>query len=564
MRHGLSSTLVWLSVAFVPGTALAQEGPIPVPAATELPAPQPPVMQGPASQVPEQPPPVQPPPAPQLPPLALPTVAPGDLAFTESFSVGLPSFSLQSRNTNYQGAVQYVTPSGYLAVGGLGSALDGVQVTYPTTLASLLERGSNCSPGSSHHPCVALNATLSGSYRRTFESVRYAYDLVAGLSVAPGVNSGPVSSLDNTRKTQFTLSLAPVLGGEIRWYPGPQAAEMFLYLGQVASDAFNYQHYTGVADSWNNTVQSMTRGGVGWGRVLPVGVSTRLRKLVRHLLQRGALSGPVTPEIGDEILRHWYALRNHTGWYDHVAYLEQVLRRHGLLARPLDLEEGYVTVAILQDAVLEDREQGWRADVSVAFRETAVQVEEPSASSLSYYAKPFHREQLAVDLSGRWVSRVGLDDQVDVPAVLHITPRTLDDSFPWLAFQAEPRFVKYFYSPHQDPLGRLTAGVHLLLATAWGSHVKTIPSYSSDTSPSEYVSFSHPVVGTTSLGVQGGHLMAEVGGSIQYSRTLTRGSSWQVGLNSGLQKLPDHDPGYYLGLTAGVTFGVSKGSFARF
>ena len=29
-----------------------------------------------------------------LPPLRLPTVAPGTLAFTESFSVGLPSFSL--------------------------------------------------------------------------------------------------------------------------------------------------------------------------------------------------------------------------------------------------------------------------------------------------------------------------------------------------------------------------------------------------------------------------------------------------------------------------------------
>jgi hypothetical protein len=245
-----------------------------------------------------------------------------------------------------------------------------------------------------------------------------------------------------------------------------------------------------------------------------------------------------------------------------LAYLEQILRRHGLLARPLDLEEGYVTVAILQDAMLEDRRKGWRADVSVAFLEDAWQASNPKGSS--FYAPDYHHERLAVDLSGRWVSMVGLDDRIDVPAVFHVTPRTLDDPFPWLVFQAEPQFVKYFYSRHEDPVGRLTVGAHLLLATAWGRYVVQPTNAHSQATLTQDVSFSHPVMGVSRTSVQGGHLTAEVGGSIQYSRNLTRGSSYQVGFNSGLQKLPDLDPGYYLGLTAGVTFGVAKGSFARY
>ncbi len=238
--------------------------------------------------------------------VVLPDIPADTLTLSESFSFGLPTLSLATTNTSQTltSTGPTLLTSGTLLSGlgslsGLASSASGV---YPGLLPSALAL-SGCSSGFGRDPCLAFASDLSGLYSRMHERTAFGYDVVAYTRFAPSVVSGS-QSLSGGRTTSTTLNLNPTVSAEIRWYPAAPAVDFFLFANQSLGDSLWWYHADGDSDR-SNTVSAWTRAGVGWGRVLPVGAPTRLRKLLAHLDARGALNGPVPDDVADEILRYW-------------------------------------------------------------------------------------------------------------------------------------------------------------------------------------------------------------------------------------------------------------------
>lgn len=513
-----------------------------------------------------------------LPLPALPTLSPGTLAFSESLSLGVPYLGLgvgsgggadsvllspgsQAVSTSELG-LSSLAGYGYSTLGIVGYTLGASGTTalgtgYPSSIAWTDNATTQ----------VAFRALLNLAWSRTLERTEAAYDVTVGLGLGLSANrfSYTLDSAGTQARSSFGLDLDPSLAVEWRRYP-VRNREFFVFAGENFRDVLNYRRsITDDRNDFVNSVFSETRVGAGWGRILEVGASTRLRKLIRHLEARGALAAPVPPEVGDEILAHWYALRDEVGTYPQLGWTVRILQRHGLLSRPLDLEETYAALSILQDAQLVSRTRGFRADASFEFQELATQF-----GGTNVDTRKDHFETLSVSMSGRYDTLFGTDDTLTAGLVLHIAPKWQENPFSWLAVVGRAEFDHFFYSRHEDLTGWITAGTQLGIATAWGDYIPGIDpappgvTWGSNAPATVPVSFSHPAVGYARFPLWAGYVTTRFDLDLTWNQIMSRASRFSAGLNLRLQDVPHQDLAWSLSFNIGLAYGLARGSFSRY
>lgn len=480
---------------------------------------------------------------PDLPALRLETPSPSVLAFGESISLGMSSFEFSVFNTAARPGSQ-----------GMNAMLSGGS-TGSSGASSPLCGAGGCDSGSvssalfapTRDNTLSLNARFDTAYSRYWESQNLAYTVVTSLSLSPDFKR----NFDGD-DTNVTFSMGPLLVGELRFYPNAPAADLMLLAGTMFIDAFqlDYVKRRTPDRKFANTIIHQTALGVGYGRVLNVSPSTRLHKIVGYLQARGVLAAEPSREVGDEILLSWYALRNEIGYFKHLAYAVKVLSDRGLLRRPLDLEETYAVLRIIEDGQLAVRDSGWLAAAVFSTQELASQ-QGASGESTS----KSHSSWPSVFLVANWSSLIGTDDTFTLKYLLYFDLGVVDSPFPWEAVWLAPQYTRYLYNETMDPLGSFDAKLILLVARAFGKYAPT---------KGLRVFLYHPYPGFLFFPVAKDSTTTEFGASVGYTTRWNQGSSFRVGLDGGLMKYPGEDLGYYVTLSAGMTYGIAAGYFSRY
>jgi hypothetical protein len=479
---------------------------------------------------------------PDLPALQLEKPSPSVLAFGESISLGMSSFEFSAFNTSARPGSQ-----------GMNALLSGALKSSGTTPASC--SGSECGYGSYSSPVfgptgdhtLRLNARFDFSYARYWESQKLAYAVAAGLSLSPNL----ARNFDDDT-TNVTFGMGPTLVGELRFYPMAPAADLMLLAGTTFMDGFllDYEKGEDPDTVFDNRIFYQGAVGFGYGRVLNVSPSTRLHKIVKYLQKKGVMAGELPADVGDEILLSWYALRNEIGYFKHLAYAVKVMSDRGLLSRPLDLEETYAVLRIIEDGQLATRDQGWLA-AAVFSMQILAQQQGASGKETREYDDSWP----SVFLVANWSRLIGEDDTFTVKSMLYFDLGVMDHPFPWAAFSLAPQYTRYLYNSTMDPVGSFNAGLSLVVAGAFG-----------DRAPrnGDMVFLYHAYTGMLLFPVAKEDPTAEFGASVAYTTAWNRGSAFRVGIAGGLMKYPGQDLGYYATLSAGITYGIAAGYFSRY
>lgn len=475
---------------FSPVTAAAQEPP------PEEEEPQP---EGQPETPPEAPPPVPEPPfepgggaqAPiktqgSLPPLDLPVFEPGTLAKGSQLTLVAASFS-------------------FTGSGQADNDVDDETATYS----------------------LAASARWFGSLEK--ETFAWSADANAGESLSR-VPFGDGSNYTNN----FSLGVSP----EARLYINPNS-QIFAYT--AASFNTNIQSFgstaTGTPDADSVAPGSLSLAiGGGIGRVLSIDPIVRLRRLEQALTVEGTLGGTISQEVGTDVIRIWYALRNEIGLYKQLAYTLQRLDQAGLLGEAPSVRATYAAIQVLADPFIVGRRAGWEARGGLGMVQTFVGFDEENPGDPDTEPDPTfalvgsmqYEMPLALDrhLSIRGKLLFELGDTGDV-----VDPMSDPRFRPW-SLRGYATYTRAFYHEDWVPLGALT-----LNAEAGFAGMR---------SPAG-------VANEPDLGI-------DVVGSIGYSRALNRGSFATLAGALNVR----NDGVFLVTIDLAITWGVASGFYTPY
>jgi hypothetical protein len=195
--------------------------------------------------------------------------------------------------------------------------------------------------------------------------------------------------------------------------------------------------------------------GVGYGRILDVGVTMRLRR-VEAVLRRARLLGrPVNPDVARRIFSAWWALSGEIGVRHRLVATIQLLRDAGVLLSDPPPAVTYEILRVLEDGQLDLRFEGMELRAGVG--ETFVYHDPiPQADDLELerIETAYHRGLYGKQLAG------GSNEIIGATQAVY---RLSGDPGFWSA-QAEVVWRRFFYGSAWDPRGALQLGVTLGLS----------------------------------------------------------------------------------------------------
>lgn len=365
----------------------------------------------------------------------------------------------------------------------------------------------------------SINYTLAVDtrYFRSLERTRFGYSVLANASDA-------LAREPFNEGVQYINDLRIDIRPEARFYPSPGQQPFFFYGASEFDVLVETTKLTGEFATDANSIAEGRFGlavGVGYGRVLSIDPVVRLRRLEQALQGEGVLTGDIPRELGSDIIRSWYAVRNYIGNYPRLAYTMKHLSDAGMLARQPNLRATYKAIAILQDPFIFDRLRGFQARIGIGVSSPFIAFDEATAPDSStalvgsaQYERPLSTtRQLSV--RGRLFADLG-----DVTV-------TIDR--PW-SMRGYVTHTHAFYNGWYDPTGLLT-----LSAEAGISGLRS----------------------WRDLGPRAG---IDLIGRAQYSRVLNGGSLTTFGGNLTVR----NDGEYVLALSVGFTRGIAAGFYTPY
>jgi hypothetical protein len=486
----------WLLVLGLswPASAWAQEPPPPPAEAAQSgeatpPEPVPPVEQAPPAEEPAAAPVTPDPPAasqPALPPLDLPVIDPETLAMGSTFGISAGTFRWTSS----------------------GQAVYGKPVRDERTTVSF---------------------GLEFRYFRGLEMPRFGWSLE--LTGNESFLREPGSSVPGTTTNRLGISVLP----EGRYYlyndkPFFVHATAALHLTVDAERRDEASTEVGP----NSPTSLAGSIGVGAGRILGIDPVVRLRRREAALQEDGALAGPLSGEVGADIIRTWYALRNDFGQYRMHAYTMQAMETKGALLAAPSRRATYRVLQVLADPFIVGRRTGWEARVGLGvFRSF---VDEGGMGDPDNDPAP----SFGLLASGQREWPIGTKRQLSLRGKAAYELGATGDSTDFTT-QPTPRFyqargfatyTRVFYGDAGDPLGAVTLAGELGLA--------------GERSPANLL-----VEPKTSL---------DIVGTVALSRAFDRGSSVTLSGSGALR----NDGVYTLTIDLGFTWGVASGLYTLY
>lgn len=415
------------------------------------------------------------------------------------------------------------------AVGGLGAPLFGVTVTNGTSPTDPSDASVPVRVSAGVSPFVQWLQTIDTSRRRS----------VADLSLSVALSLGHDEGSD---AGGLDLSLWTRGFTEQRFYPTPTP----FFAGIQAGAATLTQHDTSwqvgtdVAGATDTFVDLMARVGLGAGRLLDVGPSTRLRKLETLLIARGTLRGPLDEATGTEILATWYALRNDISNYRLLAHTQRILLAHQAISGPLDVADTYLVLATIEDARFASRPSGWSFGAWLESRNRVWGFDPDTTLSLSIV--PVAR--------GQWSRLFGPDRLLALDAV-QAFQADIVDAVPVSLTRVGVSFTQWYFNRYRDPVGSLDVRLEGAVATAIGQ----------DGGQVGLLGFAED---QALVDVLPGEASGSVAMSVGWTQRVTRATQFAVGASGRVAVSPaEARPQFTVGLSSSLRWGRGTGRFSQ-
>jgi hypothetical protein len=367
---------------------------------------------------------------------------------------------------------------------------------------------------------ASYELAIASRYFQSLEKKRWAWSVLASGSDSLGRVSRPDQS---ELLNRLALSGAP----EVRFYAPGSLAFFHVtadFSTTVLSRKVTSDFFEGTEDS-NAPGQIGIAAGVGYGRVLAIDPTVRLRRLERALIERGTLSGDIPDATGTEIVRTWYALRNDLGLYRTLAYTMKHLDDAHLLIAPPDLRSTYEALQVLEDPFVVDRRHGWEARAGFGIVQPFVGFDDADEADPAFALLASAQQEDPIGTVGQRSLRVKA--MVELGGTADDFAGNVEQHPYSLRFYAA--FTRAFYAETYEPLGALSVSGE---------------------------------GGVSGLRVEGDDpdLGVDVLGTVAYSRAMQRGSLVTAGVNGALR----NDGVYTITLSLGITWGVATGFFTTY
>ncbi|MBP6632566.1 MAG: HEAT repeat domain-containing protein [Kofleriaceae bacterium] len=295
---------------------------------------------------------------------------------------------------------------------------------------------------------ASFDADLAGRYQRRLERQTMAWGVDAGARLVTGYYN-PEGDLSARG------ALLNVDGqGEARFYSGKVYG-----IGRLAAQGvITYISSENVVDV-RNAVDLELALGAGYGRVLDVGASLRVKRIAAALEAARALGRPIDASLANKLQLAWWSLRGSRSLHPLLTRTVAILREAGVLLGEPDAGLTYELLQVLGDGLLDRRHSG--VDAYLAFgegyllREDDPQVDEGRVEQL--LARAAYATQLpgnTAEVSGEGYARLRLFVAEGQPS-------------PW-ALGATARWRKFTYTDHFDPVGAIDVAASLAVSDDGG------------------------------------------------------------------------------------------------
>lgn len=198
--------------------------------------------------------------------------------------------------------------------------------------------------------------------------------------------------------------------------------------------------------AWVRPQASLTPG-IGVGRVLELGPSSRAQKLGRLLADRGLLVSPIDDAVIRTLTAGWFEYRGRIGSYDALAFTERVLLDAGVIDRPFDTETSYMARNVIDHARFTYRHDGWNL---TGWLEGGV-IADTDQDDQWIYVRPSLIAQLFVLLGEDEGMSLSAEHRLSSDWDVDLAARST-----WAAADVRFRWYREFFGEHQDPIGELS------------------------------------------------------------------------------------------------------------
>lgn len=287
---------------------------------------------------------------------------------------------------------------------------------------------------------TVLGIDLGAAYHRQMELPRVGYSFDAAVHTGYQDRNLRAGGVD---VTSYLILLGAGIAADTRLYL-IEGLPVFEFLTLAPSISYDFEKNRAAME----TSASLTLvdfdigGGIGYGRVLPVGARLRLRRIEAVLETAGVRARPINSDTAARILVAWYGLRGRLGYYAELVYTLRILREAGVLLQEPDPATVYKILAVLSDPQLDDRREGMDVRVGGYY----------SIEDLSDVDTPNYAGVLG---AGTYAHQ--LSDRADIEGHVRGFLRANEDRKPYV-LSADATFRLFFYSAEQDPQGALSLG----------------------------------------------------------------------------------------------------------
>src|SRR5262249_34983342 len=152
-----------------------------------------------------------------------------------------------------------------------------------------------------------FDLNLAGEYDRQMEHTRFGYTF--GSKLVAGYHS-----ISNAGATDSLIQTGAAISADGRLYLIDNVA-LFEFITVAPSITFDYTKQQAMMTTTNDStvVDLSFAGGIGWGRVMPVGARLKLHRIEAVLEAAGLRARPMNGDAAARVMLAWYGLRARSG-----------------------------------------------------------------------------------------------------------------------------------------------------------------------------------------------------------------------------------------------------------
>jgi hypothetical protein len=307
-------------------------------------------------------------------------------------------------------------------------------------LAETLSIGGGLTPAVSFQHNSAGGGTLfdlslAGEYNRQMEHNRFGYTF--GSTLGAGYHS---ISIADTTDSLIDMGVGIAADGRLYLIDN---VPLFEFITLAPSIAYHYTKQQAMMTATRDTtvIDFSVAGGIGWGRVMPVGARMKLHRIEGVLETAGLKARPINGDASARVMLAWYGLRGRLGYYAELLWTLRILREAGVLLQEPDAATVYKILQVISDPQMDDRYEGMDLRLGGFYSIESTEVDVPNLGGVMWAATLAHQIGDRADFVGHL--RGALQANQDPKGILT---------------SADFQYRMFFYSAEQDPQGALALG----------------------------------------------------------------------------------------------------------